>query len=68
MNLGFSVLSFVCIKTSEGLHPVFHRQMMLLCEQGTLHQQVEEVSSSVLWFIIEITAMETTSLRTSGLP
>lgn len=27
---------------------------MLLCKQGTLHPQVEEVSSSVVWFVIGI--------------
>ena len=62
------MLSFVCIETSEGLDPLFHRQMMLLCEQGTLHQQVEEISSSVVWFVIEINAIETHSLRTLDLP
>ena len=62
------MLSFVCIETSEGFDPLFHRLMMLLCEQGTLHQQVEEISSSVVWFVIEITAIDSHFLRTLGLP
>lgn len=58
------MLSFLCIETNEGLNPLFTMQMMLLCKQGTLHQQVEEVSSSVVWFVIETAAIKTHFLRT----
>lgn len=46
----------------------FTRQMMLLCKQGTLHEQVEEVSSSVVRFVIETAAIKTHSLHTLELP
>ena len=64
---GFSVLSFFCIETIEGLIPPFHLvndAPVLRASKERYINQMEVLSSSVEWFVIETAAIESRSLRT----